>query len=78
MFVRNLDESIVNALKERAVKHRCLTEAEHQTILAEVLMKPQRISFTEALASIPAVGMDQDFQHEFAITRVDLFTIQAF
>ena len=62
LVVRNLDESIINALKERAVKHHRSTEAEHRAILAEVLMKPQRKSFAEALASIPAVGMDTDFQ----------------
>ncbi|WP_305906723.1 DNA-binding protein [Methylomarinum sp. Ch1-1] len=62
LVVRNLDESIVNALKERAVKHHRSTEAEHRAILAEVLMKPQRKSFAEALTSIPAVGMESDFQ----------------
>ena len=62
LVVRNLDESIINALKERAVKHHRSTEAEHRAILAEVLMKPQRKSFADALACIPAVGVDTDFQ----------------
>ncbi|TAN67359.1 MAG: DNA-binding protein [Methylobacter sp.] len=61
LVVRNLDESIINALKARAVAHHRSTEAEHRAILAEVLMKPQRKSFAEALLNIPAVGSDADF-----------------
>jgi plasmid stability protein len=49
LVVRNLDESIVIALKERAVAHQRSTEAEHRAILAEVLSKPKRKSFAEAL-----------------------------
>jgi len=62
LVVRNLDESIINALKARAVEHQRSTEAEHRAILAEVLMQPKRKSFAEALASIPEVGTDGDFQ----------------
>jgi plasmid stability protein len=62
LVVRNLDESIINALKARAVAHHRSTEAEHRAILAEVLMKPQRKTFAEALADIPAAGIDTDFQ----------------
>ncbi|MDD5581272.1 MAG: DNA-binding protein [Methylobacter sp.] len=62
LVVRNLDESIINALKARAVAHHRSTEAEHRAILAEVLMKPQRQTFAEALANIPAAGIDSDFQ----------------
>jgi len=62
LVVRNLDQSIINALKERAVKHHRSSEAEHRAILAEVLMKPQRKSFAETLANIPAIGIDTDFQ----------------
>ena len=62
LVVRNLDETIINALKQRAVEHHRSTEAEHRAILAEVLLKPPRKSFAEALASIPNVGNDADFQ----------------
>lgn len=62
LVVRNLEESIVNALKARAVAHHRSTEAEHRAILADVLLKPQRKTFAEVLASIPAVGTDEDFQ----------------
>ena len=61
LVVRNLDESIVIAQKERAVAHQRSTEAEHRAILAEVLSKPKRKSFAEALSSIPDVGNDEDF-----------------
>jgi plasmid stability protein len=53
LVVRNLDETITNALKERAVAHYRSTEAEHRAILAEVLMRPQRKSFAEAIARRP-------------------------
>ncbi len=61
LVVRNLDESIIKALKARAVAHHRSTEAEHRAILAEVLMRPQRKSFAEALSCMPDVGLDTDF-----------------
>lgn len=61
LVVRNLDESIINALKARALAHHRSTEAEHRAILAEVLAMPQRKTFAEALSSIPDVGIDTDF-----------------
>lgn len=62
LVVRNLDESIIDALKARAVEHHRSTEAEHRAILAEVLNKPKRKTFAEALSNIPNVGNDEDFQ----------------
>lgn len=62
LVVRNLDESIINALKARAVAHHRSTEAEHRAILAEFLLHPQRKTFAEALANMPYVGIDSDFQ----------------
>ena len=61
LVVRNLDETIIKALKARAAAHHRSTEAEHRAILSEVLMKPQRKSFAEALSGIPEVGRDSDF-----------------
>lgn len=58
LVVRNLDATLINALKQRAVEHQRSTEAEHRAILAEVLLKPARKSF----ASMPDVGLDADFQ----------------
>ena len=62
LVVRNLDEAIINALKQRAVEHQRSTEAEHRAILVEVLLKPPRRIFAEALANIPDAGTDADFQ----------------
>jgi antitoxin FitA len=62
LVVRNLDDAIIDALKARAVQHRRSTEAEHRAILAEVLTKPKRKSFAEALLNIPNVGKDTHFQ----------------
>lgn len=74
LVVRNLDESIINALKARAVAHHRSTEAEHRAILAEVLMKPRRKSFAEALLNIPDVGTDADFTRSNDDTRApDIF-----
>jgi plasmid stability protein len=62
LVVRNLDSSVINALKARAVAHHRSTEAEHRAILAEALLNPARKSFAEALAAIPNVGADADFE----------------
>ncbi len=62
LVVRNLDTTVINALKARAVAHHPSTEAEHRAILAEVLLSPVRKSFAEALAAIPNVGQDADFE----------------
>jgi plasmid stability protein len=70
LVVRNLDETIINALKARAVEHHRSSEAEHRAILAEVLMRPQRKSFAEALSKIPHVATDADFIRLNDDTRV--------
>jgi antitoxin FitA len=61
LIVRNLDEAIVAALKQRAAQHGVSAEAEHRRILEEALRRPARRSFAEVLASIPDVGRDEDF-----------------
>ena len=38
-----------------------LIEAEHREILRAALCQPIRRSFKEVLASMPEVGMDEDF-----------------
>ena len=63
LVVRNLDPVIVDALKQRAAKHGRSVEAEHRAILGEALMlRPRKKSFAEALAAMPNVGLDQDFE----------------
>lgn len=62
LVVRNLDDQIVQALKERAARHKRSAEAEHRAILEQVLRKPRRKSFAQVLASMPNVGRDEDFE----------------
>ncbi len=62
LVVRNVDESLVQALKQAAAAHGRSAEAEHREILRNSLMtKPPRRSLAEVLASIPDVGEDADF-----------------
>jgi len=62
LVVRNLDQRIVDALKQRAARHGRSAEAEHRALLAALLLRPKRMSFSEALAAMPNVGKDGDFQ----------------
>lgn len=62
LLVRDVDDSLVAALKARAAKHRRSAEAEHREILAAALAGPRRRSFAEVLASMPNVGQDSDFE----------------
>ena len=62
LLVRDLDPDIVDALKERAARHKRSAEAEHREILKQALLRPKRKSFAEILATMPNVGEDEDFQ----------------
>lgn len=62
LLVRGVDEALVKALKERAGRHGRSAEAEHREILAAALTRPKRRSLAEALACIPNVGLDSDFE----------------
>ena len=62
LVVRNLNAEIVQALKERATRHKRSAEAEHRAILEHVLLRPRRKSFAQVLASMPDVGRDEDFE----------------
>lgn len=62
LVVRNLDDEIVQALKERAARHKRSAEAEHRAILRQALTRPQRRSFAQVLSSMPNVGGDADFE----------------
>jgi plasmid stability protein len=61
LLVRDLDDNLIQALKQRAARNRRSAEAEHRAILASALAAPKRRSFAEALARIPPVGRDEDF-----------------
>lgn len=62
LIVRNLDQRIVDALKLRATRHGRSAEAEHRILLETLLLLPQGKSFAEALAAMPNVGQDEDFE----------------
>jgi plasmid stability protein len=62
LIVRNLEEKVVRALKRRAVRHGRSAEAEHRAILEQALLKTRRKSLAEALASMPDIGRDEDFE----------------
>jgi antitoxin FitA len=59
--VRNLDRSIVEALKKCALQHGRSAEAEHRAILESALARTRRKRFAQALATMPNVGTDEDF-----------------
>lgn len=61
LIVRNVDDAIANALKQRASQHGISTEAEHRRIVEQVLLRPSKKSFLEVLRQMPDVGRDQDF-----------------
>lgn len=62
LVVRNLDPGIVDALKPRAAKNGRSAEAEHRALLESLLLHPKGKTFAEALASMPNVGEDEDFE----------------
>jgi plasmid stability protein len=61
LLVRNVDEALVQSLREQAAAHGRSAEAEHREILAKALHGTQRKTFAEVLISMPNVGMDADF-----------------
>ncbi|MGL6343130.1 MAG: FitA-like ribbon-helix-helix domain-containing protein [Waterburya sp.] len=73
LIVRNIDESIVKALKKRASLHGVSAEAEHRKILEQVLLQPKRKSFAEVLMQIPDVGDNSDFKRVEDDSTSDVF-----
>lgn len=59
LIVHDLDESLVERLRERAAAHGRSLEAEHRAILAAVLQRPPLV---EMLCRMPNVGRDEDFE----------------
>lgn len=71
LLVRNLDERIIKALKQRAARHGHSAEAEHRTLLEDALLKPKKKSLAEVLATMPNVGDDEDFKRRHEIEQAD-------
>ena len=61
LIVRNIEESLVRALRQRAARHGRSAEAEHREILATALRQPRKRQLAQVLAAIPNVGRDDDF-----------------
>jgi len=64
LIVRNLEDSLVDALKQRAAQHGRSAEAEHREILRTALQSAPRASLLEHLLRFPDVGEDVDFEAE--------------
>ena len=62
LIVRNLDPLLVEELKRRAARHGRSAEAEHRELLRTLLSRPPRRSLADALAGMPDVGRDEDFE----------------
>ncbi len=73
LIVRNIDDDIADALKQRASRHGISAEAEHRRILELVLMRPKKKSFVEVLSRIPEVGKDADFARVADDPKVKIF-----
>jgi len=73
LIVRNIDDEIVKALKEKAGRSGHSAEAEHRLILARVLLMPKKKSFAEVLATMPNVGRDSDFERLQEENDTDVF-----
>jgi antitoxin FitA len=73
LIVRNIDDSVVEALKREAARNGRSAEAEHREILRRHLLKAPRRSLKEHLLAMPDVGEDEDFEvNRPAARRVDL------
>lgn len=64
LLIHNLEPEIIEALKQRAAQHGHSPEMEHRHILTEALLPLKKRSFAEALAAIPNVGQDSDFERQ--------------
>ena len=73
LVVRNLDESIVQALKARAARHGRSAESEHRALLEASLLKTRRRSLADVLSAMPDVGRDEDFSRHQDEDARDVF-----
>lgn len=62
LVVRNLDDDVVQALKQRAAAQGKSAEETHRQILQSALRGPKRRSFAEVISAMPNVGEDADFE----------------
>jgi len=62
LIVRNLEDEVVQALKERAGRHGTSAEAEHREILRQALLQRLVEDPKAVLLDMPDVGEDADFE----------------
>lgn len=73
LIVRNIEEEVVQALRERAVRHRRSAEAEHRRILREALLGKPAEDPKAVLLEMPDLGEDADFARVRELPRrIDL------
>jgi plasmid stability protein len=73
LIVRDIEEQVVRALKERAVRHGRSAEAEHREILRQALRPGSAEDPKAVLLAMPDVGEDSDFRRAADLGRaVDL------
>jgi plasmid stability protein len=62
LIVRNVEDEVVRALKQRAASRGVSAEAEHRAILKSTLLgQASSRSFKQALLAMPDAGTDSDF-----------------
>ena len=61
LIVRNIEPTVILALKKAAAAHGRSAEAEHREILRAALCPPARRTFQEVILRMPNVGTDEDF-----------------
>jgi plasmid stability protein len=66
LIVRNVDDDLVQRLKERAAKHGRSAEEEHRQLLRSALRSEGLI---DRLRQMPDVGLDADFDRARELPR---------
>ena len=69
LLVRGIEGELVTRLKVRAARKGHSAEEEHRQILRAALFGESRISLADALAGMPRIGEDEDFQRPADLGR---------
>jgi plasmid stability protein len=69
LIVRDIETTLVDLLKRRAVANGRSAEAEHREILRAALMPPPAMTLRDHLLGMPEVGVDDDFAIQRSPTR---------
>lgn len=69
LLVRGIEADLVTRLKVRAARNGHSAEEEHRQILRAALVAESRAPLSEALAGMPEVGDDEDFERPADLGR---------